>query len=166
MISRRQMFVALGALTCFGRSVHAAIPAKVKFPCDNLDWLSKTVDYVKSPFRGRYVLVDANGCFIKGPKVDCKEFPTDTEVKTTSEEYVVPQDMTIKEFYLIDAKNNIIGGNICGGQFKACDKITFTVSIHLPAIPFNKCDCSKTVDEKTNGVSPTPIPVPSIESNK
>lgn len=152
----------IGAATLMAvTSVEAAPVRNVKFPASNLDWLSKTVDFINSPYRGRVVIATTDGCFIEGPKVECKEFPKETEVKMTSDEFEVPFDINMQAFYVVDKHGNVVAGQVSGMQLKKCQKVTFVTSIHLPPNPFVKPECN--CGPKTE---PTPklVPVPEIGS--
>lgn len=138
-------------------SVEAAPVRNVKFPASNLDWLSKAVDFINSPYRGRVVIATTEGCYIEGPKVECKEFPKETEVKMTSDEFEVPFDINMQAFYVVDRLGNVVAGQVSVMQLKKCQKVTFVSSIHLPPNPFVKPECScGTKAEPTPKLVPTP----------
>lgn len=156
----------LGFGVLFGASVSTLeaklnLARRVKFPGCSLDWLSNTVDYIKSSFRGQVILL-VDGCYIDGPKIECKEFPKETEVKLTSEEWTVPRDMNIEKFFVVDREGNVIVERPGREGIKACSKLTFEAVIHLPALTFSKpCSCDKvkaTLGEPVETkLSPTPL---------
>ena len=140
------VLASIGA-TGYGQHAEAA-PARfarrVKFPGTSLDWMSNTVDFIKSPFRGQTVLL-VGDCYIDGPKIACKEFPSETVVQLTSENWQAPRDMTIKSMLVVDRSGNVICEREINKIVKACDELTFTYTIHLPSFKFSKpCSCDRT----------------------
>lgn len=125
-----------------------------KLPCDGLDWMSNTVDFIKSPFRGRIILVDDKCCEHLGPKIACKEFPSNIEVKFTSEEYQFTDDINLKRFYIVDKHANVIISKEVNESYKACTKVTLTSILHLPTVPFAPCVCEP---QQPVGLTPTPL---------
>lgn len=148
-MDRRDWIKILGFGVLFGASTSTLqaklnLARRLKFPGCSLDWMSNTVDFIKSSFRGQVVLL-VGDCYIDGPKIDCKEFPSDTEVKLTSAEWQAPKDMTIKTMLVVDRHGNVICEKEIDKTVKACDQLTFTYSIHLPPLKFSKpCSCDKT----------------------
>lgn len=132
---------------------------RIKFPATSLDLVSNTVDFIRSPFRGQVILL-ADGCYVNGPKIDCKEFTSDTEIVLTSEKWVVPRNMTIKSMLIADRYGNILCEQVIDRTVAACDELTFSYTIHLPTLNFTKpCNCDKSILEQPvdNKLTPTPL---------